>query len=123
MQSIYHAQGRVPSPRGAAPPALIQQMAHEKKVDIKGIFDQNGHYVFRNFTFLAVYEAATSVLANLWIFIASPALYWNKAPLMGSFTQKHSYHLIFAGKQSLGPAGANIFPPFRKPPPMRPLAL
>ena len=40
-------------PEGAAPPALIQQMAHEKKVDIKGIFDQNGQLrVSRFHTFL-----------------------------------------------------------------------
>ena len=44
---------------GAAPPALIQQMAHEKKVDIKGIFDQNGHYVFRDFTHFFIFFIAT----------------------------------------------------------------
>ena len=50
---------------GAAPPALIRQIAHEKKADINGIFDDQGHYVFRDFAqFLEVYEAATSVLTE-----------------------------------------------------------
>ena len=50
---------------GAAPPAFIQQIACEKKVNISGIFDENGNYNFHNFThFLSVYETATSVLTS-----------------------------------------------------------
>lgn len=49
---------------GAAPPAFIKQMAHEKSVDLRGIFDERG-YVFRDFAhFLKVYEAACSVLTD-----------------------------------------------------------
>ncbi|MFN3643361.1 MAG: adenosine deaminase [Gemmobacter sp.] len=48
---------------GAAPPAFIRGLAREKGVDIGGIFDERGHYAFRDFAgFLKVYEAATSVL-------------------------------------------------------------
>ncbi len=48
---------------GAALSALICQIALEKKTYISGIFDDHGHYVFRDFTlFLAVYETATIVL-------------------------------------------------------------
>nr|WP_319949302.1 adenosine deaminase [uncultured Shimia sp.] len=48
---------------GAAPPELIKQLAFEKKVDLSGIFTDDGGYAFQNFThFLQVYEAATSVL-------------------------------------------------------------
>ena len=47
----------------AAPPALIRQMAFEKKIDISGIFDADGNYSFRDFDhFIAVYDAATQVL-------------------------------------------------------------
>jgi adenosine deaminase len=48
---------------GAAPPAFIRQLAHEKKVDLSGVFNDDGSYAFRDFVhFLSVYEAATSVL-------------------------------------------------------------
>ncbi len=48
---------------GAAPPAFIRGLAKEKHVDISGIFDERGNYVYNGFEeFLAVYEAATSVL-------------------------------------------------------------
>ena len=48
---------------GAAPPAFIRQLAHEKKVDLSGIFGADGNYEWRDFVnFLAVYEAACSVL-------------------------------------------------------------
>ncbi|MEM9474501.1 MAG: adenosine deaminase [Pseudomonadota bacterium] len=50
---------------GAAPPAFIRGLAAEKQVDLSGIFDAQGHYVYRDFTeFLRVYEAATSVLTT-----------------------------------------------------------
>ncbi|MFN6979783.1 MAG: adenosine deaminase, partial [Gemmobacter sp.] len=50
---------------GAAPPAFIRGIAREKRVDIGGIFDERGHYAFRDFAeFLKVYEAATSVLTT-----------------------------------------------------------
>lgn len=50
---------------GAAPPAFIRQMAHEKRIDLSGIFTADGHYRFEGFTqFLATYEAATSVLTD-----------------------------------------------------------
>ncbi|WP_170338121.1 adenosine deaminase [Ruegeria arenilitoris] len=48
---------------GAAPPAFIRQLAHEKKVDLSGIFKPDGSYDFRDFAhFLSVYEAACAVL-------------------------------------------------------------
>ncbi|MCU9839099.1 adenosine deaminase [Ruegeria sp. WL0004] len=50
---------------GAAPPALIRQLAHEKKIDLRGIFKPDGSYDFRDFThFLSIYEAASSVLTG-----------------------------------------------------------
>lgn len=48
---------------GAAPPAFIAGLAREKKIDIAGIFDAEGHYVYRDFDqFLQVYEAACTPL-------------------------------------------------------------
>ncbi len=48
---------------GAAPPALMRDMARAKHMDIGGIFDEGGNYAFANFDmFLKVYEAATSAL-------------------------------------------------------------
>ena len=48
---------------GAAPPAFIRGLAKEKSIDIGGIFDERGHYRYKDFwDFLKVYEAATSVL-------------------------------------------------------------
>lgn len=48
---------------GAAPPAFIQGLAQEKKIDLSGIFRPDGSYAYRDFVhFLSVYEAATSVL-------------------------------------------------------------
>ncbi|TCP60256.1 adenosine deaminase [Rhodovulum bhavnagarense] len=48
---------------GAAPPALIRDMARMRGADIGGIFGPDGGYAYRDFTgFLAVYEVATSVL-------------------------------------------------------------
>ena len=50
---------------GAAPPALIRDMASSKHADISGIFNAEGGYAFRDFWhFLKVYEAATSVLTT-----------------------------------------------------------
>jgi len=50
---------------GAAPPALIRDLARQKHVDLSGIFDARGGYAFRDFwQFLGVYEAATSVLTT-----------------------------------------------------------
>ncbi len=50
---------------GAAPPDLIRQLAFEKKVDLSGIFNEDGSYQYRDFDhFLEVYEAATSVLQS-----------------------------------------------------------
>jgi adenosine deaminase len=50
---------------GAAPPALIRDMAKRKSVDLSGIFDEGGNYRFGDFAqFLKVYEAATSVLTT-----------------------------------------------------------
>lgn len=50
---------------GAAPPAFIRQLAHEKKIDLSKIFDADGGYAFRDFVhFLSQYEAATSVLTG-----------------------------------------------------------
>ncbi|MGR3813752.1 MAG: adenosine deaminase [Cognatishimia activa] len=48
---------------GAAPPAFVRQLAHEKKVDLTGVFDDQGNYKFTDFVnFLRTYEAATAVL-------------------------------------------------------------
>ncbi|MGR3454494.1 adenosine deaminase [Pseudooceanicola sp.] len=48
---------------GAAPPAFIRGLAQEKHVDISKVFDESGHYAYKDFVhFLSVYEAATSVL-------------------------------------------------------------
>ncbi|MCJ7871839.1 adenosine deaminase [Phaeobacter sp. J2-8] len=50
---------------GAAPPKFIAGLAVEKSVDISGVFDERGNYVFRDFVhFLSVYEAATQVLQS-----------------------------------------------------------
>ena len=50
---------------GGAPPAFIKQLAHEKKIDISGIFTPDGSYTYRDFWhFLDVYEAATSTLTG-----------------------------------------------------------
>lgn len=50
---------------GAAPPALIRDMAKRKSIDLSGIFDERGAYRFGDFAeFLRVYEAATSVLTT-----------------------------------------------------------
>lgn len=50
---------------GAAPPALIRDLAREKHIDLSGIFTETGAYAFRDFPhFLKVYEAATSVLTT-----------------------------------------------------------
>ncbi|WP_372573236.1 adenosine deaminase [Ruegeria jejuensis] len=48
---------------GAAPPAFIRQLAHEKKIDLSRIFRADGTYEFRDFAhFLSVYDAACEVL-------------------------------------------------------------
>lgn len=48
---------------GAAPPAFIRGLAQEKRLDIAGIFDEHGHYRYRDFPeFLKVYEAACTAL-------------------------------------------------------------
>lgn len=48
---------------GAAPPEFIKSLAAEKSVNLGGIFDAEGGYVFKDFNqFLSTYEAATSVL-------------------------------------------------------------
>lgn len=48
---------------GAAPPAFIRGLAQEKHLDIGGIFNDRGHYAYRDFPdFLKVYEAACTAL-------------------------------------------------------------
>lgn len=50
---------------GAAPPAFIRQLAHEKRIDLSGIFRPDGTYAFNDFAhFLSVYEAACEVLTG-----------------------------------------------------------
>lgn len=50
---------------GAAPPEFIRQLAHEKSLDISGIFDEDGGYVYRDFDhFLNVYETACTTLTG-----------------------------------------------------------
>jgi adenosine deaminase len=48
---------------GGAPPAFIRGLAKEKKLDISGIFNEDGSYRFADFwNFLKVYEAACTTL-------------------------------------------------------------
>ena len=50
---------------GAAPPHFIRRLADEKNINLQGVFDPAGHYIFQNFEqFLRVYEAATTVLQS-----------------------------------------------------------
>lgn len=50
---------------GGAPPAFIAGLAREKHIDISGIFDERGGYVYRDFDhFLKVYEAACTTLTG-----------------------------------------------------------
>lgn len=50
---------------GAAPPAFIRRLAGEKHIDLTGIFNTHGDYVFTDFwQFLKVYEAACTVLKS-----------------------------------------------------------
>lgn len=48
---------------GGAPPAFIKGLAREKKIDLAGIFNDDGSYRFTDFwNFLKVYEAACTTL-------------------------------------------------------------
>lgn len=50
---------------GAAPPALIRDIARARRSDIARIFDADGNYAWTDFPhFLQIYEAATSVLQS-----------------------------------------------------------
>ena len=50
---------------GGAPPAFIAGLAREKNIDISGIFDEHGQYIYRDFDhFLKVYEAACTTLTG-----------------------------------------------------------
>jgi adenosine deaminase len=50
---------------GAAPPAFIRSLAKQKKMDLSGLFTEDGSYKFTDFWhFLSVYEAATTTLQN-----------------------------------------------------------
>ncbi len=50
---------------GAAPPAFIRQLASEKKIDLSGVFDAAGNYVWSDFVhFLKTYEQACTVLRS-----------------------------------------------------------
>jgi adenosine deaminase len=50
---------------GGAPPAFIKGLAKEKKIDISGIFNEDGSYRFTDFwNFLKVYEAACTTLTG-----------------------------------------------------------
>lgn len=50
---------------GAAPPAFIRGLAREKRIDISGIFNEDGSYRFTDFwNFLKVYEAACTTLTG-----------------------------------------------------------
>jgi adenosine deaminase len=50
---------------GAAPPAFIRGLAKEKKIDLSGLFTEDGSYKFTDFWhFLKVYEAATTTLQS-----------------------------------------------------------
>ena len=48
---------------GAAPPSFIRGLAKEKKIDLSGLFNDDGSYKFTDFWhFLKVYEAAVTTL-------------------------------------------------------------
>ena len=48
---------------GAAPPAFIRSLAKQKKLDLAGIFNEDGSYRFKDFwDFIKVYEAAVTTL-------------------------------------------------------------
>ena len=50
---------------GAAPPAFIRGLAKEKKIDLSGLFNEDGSYKFTDFWhFLKVYEAAVTTLQS-----------------------------------------------------------
>ncbi|MDF1873140.1 adenosine deaminase [Vannielia sp.] len=50
---------------GAAPPEFVRGIAKEKKVDISGVFNEQGQYAYSDFEdFLRIYEVATSVLTK-----------------------------------------------------------
>ncbi len=50
---------------GAAPPAFIRSLAKEKNIDLSGIFDARGNYLYRDFDhFLSVYDAACTTLQS-----------------------------------------------------------
>ena len=50
---------------GAAPPAFIRQLAAEKKIDLSGVFDDEGNYEWSDFVhFLKTYERACEVLKS-----------------------------------------------------------
>lgn len=50
---------------GAAPPSFIRDLAKKKSIDIGGIFDERGHYKYKDFLgFLDVYEAATKPISS-----------------------------------------------------------
>ena len=48
---------------GAAPPAFVRSLAKQKKMDLSGLFAEDGSYKFTDFWhFLTVYEAAVTTL-------------------------------------------------------------
>jgi adenosine deaminase len=50
---------------GAAPPAFIRSQAKLKKIDLSGLFNEDGSYRFTDFwNFLTVYEAAVTTLQS-----------------------------------------------------------
>ena len=50
---------------GAAPPDLVRALAAEKKVDLAGLFREDGGYAYGSFPeFLRAYEAAASVIVT-----------------------------------------------------------
>jgi len=50
---------------GAAPPAFIRDLAKRKHIDLAGMFDARGHYLYSDFNdFLKVYEAACTTLKS-----------------------------------------------------------
>jgi len=50
---------------GAAPPAFIRGLAKEKKLDLQGLFNEDGSYRFADFwNFIKVYEAACTTLTR-----------------------------------------------------------
>ncbi len=79
---------------GAAPPAFIRRLAQEKNVNMDGVFDENGAYVWTSFVeFLATYERACEVLKTPEDF----------GRLMGAVLEEQARHGVVYTEHFLAP--------------------